>query len=278
MSPFQDSKRQFLIIGLLILFNLLLISYQVPLGSKQTLLEKFLMEVFTSVQKAVVGAYELVATGWQDLRSLSQLQKKKQELEKEIFFLRQENQLLQEKLRLTLGQLELKNNLQLISDSVIPARIISFDSSNYYRSAIINRGRADGLVKNLPVCDRFGHLVGRTAEPITPHEARVVLITSEESGLAVVSTTDRLLGILSGNGQGRCLIKYVMASSPAGTVGGEIVTSGIDRVFPPGIKVGRIVEVSPGEGIFKKIVVQPYFNIAEIRLVAVLKNTDLILR
>ncbi len=94
MSPFQDSKRQFLIIGLLILFNLLLISYQVPLGSKQTLLEKFLMEVFTSVQKAVVGAYELVATGWQDLRSLSQLQKEKQELEKEIFFLRQEKQLL----------------------------------------------------------------------------------------------------------------------------------------------------------------------------------------
>ncbi|MDD8030576.1 MAG: rod shape-determining protein MreC [Acidobacteriota bacterium] len=278
MSPFQDSKRQFLIIGLLIIFHLLLISYQVPLGSKQTLLEKFLMVVFTPVQKVVVGAYEFVTTGWQDLRNLSQLKKKSQELEKEVFFLRQENQLLQEKLRLTLSQLELKNNLQLISDSVIPARVISFDSSNYYRSAIINRGSADGLVKNLPICDRFGNLVGRTADPITPHEARVVLITSEESGLAVVTSIDKLPGILSGNGQGRCLVKYVMASSPAGTVGEEILTSGVDRVFPPGIRIGRIVEISFDEGIFKKIVVQPYFNIAELKLVAVLKNTNLILR
>jgi rod shape-determining protein MreC len=69
-----------------------------------------------------------------------------------------------------------------------------------------------------------------------------------------------------------------MASSPAGKVGEEILTSGVDRVFPPGLKVGRINQVSAEGGIFKKIVVQPYFNIRDLRLVAVLKNTDLILR
>ncbi|MDH7493569.1 MAG: rod shape-determining protein MreC, partial [Candidatus Saccharicenans sp.] len=259
-------------------FHLLLISYQIPLGSKQTLLEKILFSLFSPVQKAAVDSYRLIASSWNNLRYLHQVQKENQELAREIFFLRQTNQLLQEKLKLSLSQAELEANLKLIAGSVVPARTISFDTSNYYRSIIINRGTADGLDKNLSVCDKYGNLVGRTAEPVGLHEARVVLVTSEESGVAVISSADRMMGILSGDGQGRCLVKYVMASSPVGIEGDEVKTSGFDRVYPPGLKVGRIIQVSTREGIFKKIVVQPYFDIRDLKLVAVLKNTETILR
>ncbi|MGB9906270.1 MAG: rod shape-determining protein MreC [Candidatus Saccharicenans sp.] len=278
MSPTRLLKNRFLIAGLLVFFHLLLISYQIPLGSKPTLLEKILFSLFSPVQKAAVGSYRLIASSWNNLRYLHQVQKENQELTREIFFLRQTNQLLQEKLKLSLSQAELEANLKLIAGSVVPARTISFDTSNYYRSIIINRGKADGLEKNLPVCDRYGHLVGRTAEPVGLHEARVVLVTSEESGVAVISSADRMMGILSGDGQGRCLVKYVMASSPVGIEGDEVKTSGFDRVYPPGLKVGRIIQVSTREGIFKTIVVQPYFDIRDLKLVAVLKNTEMILR
>ncbi|HAR35835.1 MAG TPA: rod shape-determining protein MreC [Acidobacteria bacterium] len=278
MSPTRLLKNRFLVAGLLVFFHLILISYQIPLGSRQTLLEKILFSLFSPVQKAAVGGYRLIASGWNNLRYLSQVQKENQELAREIFFLRQANQLLQEKLKLGLSQSELEANLKLIAGSVVPARTIGFDTSNYYRSIIINRGTADGLGRNLPVCDKYGHLIGRTAEPLGAHEARVVLITSEESGVAVISSADRMMGILSGDGQGRCLVKYVMASSPAGIEGDEVQTSGFDRIYPPGLKVGRIIQVSTREGIFKKIVIQPYFNIRDLKLVAVLKNSEMILR
>ncbi len=278
MSPTRLVKNKFLTAGVLVFFHLLLISYQVPLGSKTTLLEKILFSLLTPVQKAVVGSGRFLAGTWNNIRDLARVSRENQELEKEIFFLRQENRLLQEKLRLALKQADLEANLKLVAGTVVPARVIGFDTSNFYRSLIINRGSADGLAKNLPVCDRFGNLIGRTAEPVGAREARVLLITSEDSGVAVISVGDRMPGILSGDGQGRCLVKYVMSSSPAGLEGDEVITSGFDRVFPPGLKVGKILQISSREGIFKKIIVKPYFDIRELELVAVLKNTDLILR
>lgn len=278
MSPTRLLKNKFLVTGLLVFFHLILISYQIPLGSRQTLLEKILFRLFSPVQKVTVESYRLVASSWNSLRYQRQLQKENLELAREIFFLRQSNQLLKEKLKLLLNKSELEANLRLIAESVIPARTIGFDTSNYYRSVIINRGTADGLERNLPVCDKYGNLIGRTAEPLGAHEARVLLITSEESGVAVISNSDRMIGILSGEGQGSCLVKYILTSSPAGIEGDELQTSGFDRVYPPGLKIGRIIQVSQTKGIFKKIVVRPYFDIKDLRLVAVLKNSEKILR
>ncbi|MDI6699394.1 MAG: rod shape-determining protein MreC [Candidatus Saccharicenans sp.] len=278
MSATRLVKNKFLIAGVLVFFHLLLISYQVPPGSETTLLEKILFSLLVPVQKAVVGSGRFLAGTWNNIKDLARVSRENQELEKEIFFLRQENRLLQEKLRLALKQADLEANLKLVGETVVPARVIGFDTSNFYRSLIINRGSADGLAKNLPVCDRFGNLIGRTAEPVGVREARVLLITSEDSGVAVISVGDRMPGILSGDGKGRCLVKYVMSSSPAGLEGDEVITSGFDRVFPPGLRVGKILQISSQEGIFKKIIVKPYFDIRELELVAVLKNTDLILR
>ncbi|HNT01844.1 MAG TPA: rod shape-determining protein MreC, partial [Candidatus Saccharicenans sp.] len=80
------------------------------------------------------------------------------------------------------------------------------------------------------------------------------------------------------DGQGKCLIKYVIASSPGGEVGDEILTSGYDQIFPSGLKVGRIISASAEAGLFKKIVVDPYFDFRQLDLVAVLKDSHDFLR
>ncbi|MBP6908977.1 MAG: rod shape-determining protein MreC [Candidatus Saccharicenans sp.] len=272
MSLSRLAKNKYLIGGLLLVFNLILISVQIPLGSKQTLLEKLFFTAFSPVQRAAVSAFNYVTQGWHNIRSLKEAQKENQELKNQIFFLNQEKELLLEKLRLSLAQLELEKNFQSLESSILPARIIGLDTANYFRSAVIDRGSDDGVTKNLAVCDRFGRLVGKTAEPISGQTAKVILITSEESGVAVISASDRLPGILSGDGQGKCLVKYVMSSSPGGVVGDEILTSGYDQIFPPGLKVGRIAWITSQAGLFKKIVVKPYFDFKELGLVAVLRT------
>lgn len=278
MSPTRIFKNKFLTAGLLVLFHLLMISYQVPLGSKTTLLERILLTLASPVQKAVVSSVHYVTHSWENLNNLGRVIRENQELKTEIFFLRQKQLLMEEKLRLALRRSELEASLRLIAESVVAARVIGLDTSNYYRSLVINRGSTDGLAKNLPVCDKSGNLIGRIVDPVGLHESRVLLITSEESGVAIISTGDRMLGILSGDGQGRCLVKYVMSSSPAGREGDEIVTSGFDRIFPPGLKIGQISQISTREGIFKKIVVRPYFDVRSLEMVAVIKNTDSIFR
>jgi rod shape-determining protein MreC len=276
MSLFRLVRNKFWVAGFLIFLNLILISLQIPSGSKQeNLLERILFTLASPVQKLVAATYHFLNDEWEQFKELKTAQKENQELKKKIFFLQQEEQLLKNKLSLALKQKELEETLKLLPGLIIPARIIGFDTSNYYRSAIIDKGREDGVNQNLPVCDKFGHLLGRTAEPITGSQARVILITSEDSGVAVITTSDKMVGILSGNGQGECLIKYVMASSPLGVEGDEVQTSGFDKIFPPGLKVGRIVSISAEKGVFKKIVVKPYFDLRELDVVAVLKTAEL---
>jgi rod shape-determining protein MreC len=276
MSLFRLVRNKFWVAGFLIFLNLILISLQIPSGSKQeNLLERILFTLASPVQKLVAATYHFLNDEWEQFKELRTAQKENQELKKKIFFLQQEEQLLKNKLSLALKQKELEETLKLLPGLIIPARIIGFDTSNYYRSAIIDKGRKDGVNQNLPVCDKFGHLLGRTAEPITGSQARVILITSEDSGVAVITTSDKMVGILSGNGQGECLIKYVMASSPLGVEGDEVQTSGFDKIFPPGLKVGRIVSISAEKGVFKKIVVKPYFDLRELDVVAVLKTAEL---
>ncbi|HEK86317.1 MAG: rod shape-determining protein MreC [Candidatus Saccharicenans sp.] len=275
MSIFRLVKNKFWVASFLVFFNLLLISIQVPYGGKESLLEKIFFVAFSPVPKIVVGSYRFLAEEWQEFKGWRITRKENQELKKENFFLRQEDQLLREKLRLILEQKEMEKVLKDLPGSIIPARIVGFDTSNYYRSAIINRGTEDGIVINLPVCDKWGNLVGRTAEPIADHAARVVLITSEESGVGVISSSDKMPGILSGDGQGQCVIKYVVASSPLGVKGDEVQTSGFDKIYPPGIKVGQIISVSADKGVFKRIVVKPYFDLRDLELVAILKTTEI---
>jgi rod shape-determining protein MreC len=275
MSFFRIAKNKFFIAGFLVFFQLLLISYQVPLGSKQTLLEKILFMMFAPIQEVAVNSYRSITGSWEKFISLRTAQKENQELKKQIFFLTQQKQLLQQSFSLSLAKSEIEEKLKGLAESVVPARIIGLDTANYYRSVVIDRGSEDGVYKNLPVCDEFGNLVGRTAEPVGHHEARVILITSEESGVAVISGSDKMLGILSGDGQGKCLIKYVLASSGSGLEGDEIRTSGFDKVYPPGLRIGKIFSITIRQGIFKKIVVQPYFDFRQLKLVAVLKNKEI---
>jgi len=272
MSLLRLVKNKFFLAGFLFLFHLILISSQVPLGSKQTLLEKMAFQLFSPVQKMVVSGINFLKSTHAEINQLTFLREENQQLKKEIFFLAQEKQILSRKLRYYRSEKELEENLAGLRQMVIPARLLSFETANFYRSGVINRGYQDRVVKNLPVCDRRGNLVGRTAEPLSAHEARVVMITSEESGVAVISVTDRMLGILTGDGQGRCLIKYVMASSNLGVVGDEIETSGLDKVFPAGIKVGRIISIVSEKGMFKQILVQPYFDLRELEVVGVLRE------
>jgi len=272
MSFLRLVKNKYFLAGFLFLFHLILISSQVPLGSRQTLLEKIGFQLFSPVQKMAAAGWNFIKSSYAEITNLAFLRQENQQLKKENFFLTQEKQLLTQKLRLYRAEKELTDNLASLRQKIIPASVIGFDTANFYRTAIINRGYEDQVIKNLPVCDKRGNLIGRTAEPVSAHEARVVLITSEESGVAVISVTDKMLGILTGDGQGKCYIKYVMASSNLGLQGDEIETSGLDRVFPPGLKVGRIISISSEKGMFKKILVQPYFDLRELELVAVLKE------
>lgn len=155
---------------------------------------------------------------------------------------------------------------------VLTARIIGRDPSIWFDSSIVNRGSLDGVKLNMPVVTNGG-LVGRVTA-VSPLTSQVDLITRDKSGLGAVVgeiSSSNALGVVSGSSKKDLLeMRYVAGSVPV-EVGQIVYTTGQDGIYPAGLKVGDIVEVTGGSTTTAhKIFVRPSAGINSMQEVAIL--------
>ncbi len=270
--PLWDKRQSVLILAALVVFHLVLISIQVPRGPDKSLFEKSVFFVYSPLQRAAVGAVRAVRSVWTAYFDLRGAHKENRELKERLFFLHQENRFLQDRLELFRSEARIRDSLDRFRDDLIPARVIGIDSANPFRSLILDKGSLDGVKTNMAVCDKFGNLVGRTIAPVSLREAMVQLITDKESSVNVMSEKDRLVGSVTGTSGPICELRYVLASTTGGEEGEELRTTGHDRIYPAGIRVGAIrsIEKDPSLPLFRKILVRPFFQSNTLDAVAVL--------
>ena len=265
----MKEKRKFgLFIGL-VLFHLVLISIQVPKGSQSTYFEQALFAVFSPVQHATVSIVRKVGSFWSGYVYLRNVELQNQKMRDELFYLREENLALRGKLLRFGTEREMGELLARVSRSILAASVIAMDSSQFYRSIVLNKGSADGVKKDMVVLDRRGRLVGRVIDFVASRQSKVQLITDEESGVGVLSVGNRVVGVLSGDAEGRCLMKFVLKTNKDIQAEEDVLTSGFDGIYPAGIPVGRIVSITEDASLFKKVVVEPFFDFSDLEQVAV---------
>jgi len=277
--PLWEKRKNFLLLGGLVVFHLVLISIQVPIGSDKKFLEKAVFFVFSPVQKAAVSGIRGLQAAWKDYFDLRGVRKENQDLKRELFFLGQEKRFLEDRLLGFRSEADLRASLAGFRDSLITARVIGSDAANYFRSVILDKGSLAGVQPDMAVCDRSGNLVGRTILPVSLNEAVVQLITDQDSSVSVSVITGEagagVVAILSGAKQaGYCTLKYILTTAQGGKENEELVTTGFDKIYPPGLRVGRIVSVKPTSTVFKSIVVRPNFSYATLDAVAVLPRVS----
>ena len=225
----------------------------------------FVQSPVTTVSSGVTGYFSSIA----NLRSAQgendQLKKENEELKLQIESskgLTEENQRLK-------ALLDFKAQSKLV---VLPARIIGRDPSIWFDSSIIDRGSLDGVKLNMPVVAN-GALVGRVTA-VSPLTAQVDLITRDKSGLGAVIGeigASTVLGVVSGTSKRDLLeMKYVSGSTDV-QVGQSVFTTGQDGIYPPGIKVGDIVQIISGSATTPhQIFIQPSAKLGSIQEVGVL--------
>jgi rod shape-determining protein MreC len=144
----------------------------------------------------------------------------------------------------------LKGLLQFAQDvryETVPARVIARDPSVWFNSLILNRGTSSGVDLDMAVATPEG-IVGRVVA-VGPLTAQVMLITDERAAAgAVVGQlgASEAVGSVRGYGRNGLLeMRYVSGLAPL-EVGDHVVTTGQDRIYPPGLPVGQVVELTPG--------------------------------
>jgi rod shape-determining protein MreC len=271
MPQIHKERRKQLIFAGLLLVQLVLISLQVPLGEEPSYFEKGIFFIFSPVQKSVHALFQKIGSAWTRYVYLRKVEQQNQGMRDELFLLRQENIQLRNGLEKLKDKQELGRILTDLRRSFLFASVIGADASNMYKSIIIDKGSQDGVMNGMAVVDHHGNLVGRTINPVSFGAATVQLLTDDNSGVSVYSADHRVTGVLAGDGRGgTCWLKYVQATNADLAVGEELITSGIDKIFPAGLKAGRVVSIVTDNSLFKKIVVRPYLGFGSLNFVAVL--------
>jgi rod shape-determining protein MreC len=270
MPLFLKERKSLVVLTALIFFQLILISTQVPLGYGENYFEKAIFSVFSPIQHGILSLFRSIGEFWENYFYFQNVQGQNRKMKDEMFFLRQENNLLRNALENLRSAKEIEESLLRLHENILVAQVIGFDASNFYKSAVINKGSLDGLKKDMIVLDKNGSLVGRIINPIALKESRVQLITDNESGVGVFSQSKEVMGILSGDDKGYCFLEYIHVTTEGIYEGEDIITSGKDNLFPSGIKVGKIVSITTSTSLFKQVKVEPYFDIRDLDQVAVI--------
>ena len=154
--PIREKRRSALVLAGLTAFHVLLISIQVPRGAEKSLFERSVFFLFSPVQRAVSGGVRGVESLWNGYIDLRGVRSENQKLKKDIFFLNQDLRFLEDRLRFFRSEAQLRENLADFRGTIVPARVIGVDSANPNQSIVIDKGRLDGVGKDMAVCDRFG--------------------------------------------------------------------------------------------------------------------------
>jgi rod shape-determining protein MreC len=156
----------------------------------------------------------------------------------------------------------------------VPARVIARDPSVWFNTITINRGTSAGVEVNMPVVTAGG-IVGRIITA-GPWSSQVMLITDEKAGAgAVVGQLGQsgALGSVRGRadlGVGLIEMRYVSGLEKV-EVNDYVMTTGQDGIYPPGLNVGRVIDVKPGTTTqAHQILIQPGAQLDHLEEVAVL--------
>ena len=134
--------------------------------------------------------------------------------------------------------------------SFISARVIADAGGAFAHSIVLNIGKRNGVQNGQAVVTGDG-LVGRVAI-VGSRSTRVLLVTDLNSRIPVLIESTRTRAILAGNNSDQPKLIRLPPNARV-PLGDRIVTSGHAGVFPPGIPIGVVANVSD-----KGITIQPF--------------------
>lgn len=219
--------------------------------------------------EAVSSLDQGISDMWQQYVSLQHVADENRRLRQEMEWLRGENSQLREAAAATQRLTSLLQFKEQALPSMVAAQVIGRDSSNRYKSVILNKGESDGIQKDMGVITPAG-VVGRVVKT-TGATSVVLLLTDPNNAIAGLIQRTRDEGIVEGVPQGRAKLKYIPMLS-AVKEGDRVVTSGLVGGFPRGLAIGTITSIDREEGaLFQTAELVPEVDVNRVEEVLVIQ-------
>ena len=147
-----------------------------------------------------------------------------------------------------------------------PAEIISPTIRGRAQIVTVNKGKKDGIRQGMPVVNRLG-LVGQIYSTYD-QTSEVVPLLSKKFAVNALQDNGQNHVIIYGDTE-FLVIPFFPASIEV-SPGDTFVTSGLDKVYPSGINIGKVVDVSSEDKQFNKILLKPATFSSQFSLITIL--------
>ncbi|MGA9917178.1 rod shape-determining protein MreC [Burkholderia sp. GAS332] len=151
----------------------------------------------------------------------------------------------------------------------LPAEIQYDTRDPFTQKVVIGRGAQQGVQDGSPVVNEDG-VIGQVTR-VFPLQSEVTLLTDKDQAVPVQIVRTGLRSVIYGTPKGDTLdLRFVPISADVQT-GDELVTSGLDGVYPPGLPVAKVVRVDKqADTAFARVICLPVAPVRGARQLLVL--------
>ena len=262
-----------IIVGVILLIAVNIIVLSVNSRSYSTFgLERVAISFIAPFQELVTRTIRFTQDIWYHYFALVTVAKKNDILRTQLNRASEKNNLWQET---DLANVRLRNLLNFqksITELAVAAEVIGKDPSAWFKTVIIDKGRADGLTKGLPVVMPQG-IAGQVIE-VANHYSKVMLIIDRNSAVDALVQRTRARGVVKGESTNQLRLAYVLRKKDV-QVGDIVVSSGLDGIYPKGLRIGMVSEVIEHEAdIFHEVFITPFVDFEKLEEVLVVLDIE----
>jgi len=228
--------------------------------------------VLYPVQLAAMGPVRLIQGGRAYVETVSSAQAEADSAQKKLT---QQSQRASQVEQLTLENERLRKLLGLrdqISAPGLAAEVLYDAADPYTRKVIVDRGMTHGVQAGSPVLDESG-VLGQVTR-VLPLVSEVTLLIDRDQAIPVMNTRTGARSVAYGDptSYGGVLELRFMAGNSDVQPGDMLTTSGVDGVYPAGLRVAKVEKIErQADSAFARIYCRPVALLSGVRHVMVLQ-------
>ena len=274
----MKSKHIFRVL-VIIVIACAIVSYKIISKNKINIAEGFFKDCFVTVQRIVYQPIKNFSQMIDDITKLKEVQKEnkilKSNIEK-VESIEAENTELKQEIKKLKEELNIEH--VLTDYTYLNATVISRNSLYWYNYLTIDKGSHNGIKEGMVVLNSTG-LIGKI-ENVSTFSSDVKLITTNNTNnkisVTITNGGNKITGLINGYNYDEQLLNVEGISNTETVVIGDLVyTSGLGGVFPSGILIGKVENITTDEYDLSKIIkVKPSASFDDINYVTILKRND----
>lgn len=274
-------SKKIMIISVCAIVLIMLVIFTISLKDDRKLnpVEAFFKDTLLYTERVVTFPFRYVIDKVNEYSKLKDVKKENDLLETSIdraLAIETENI----ELRRQLDKLKEELNIEyvLTDYEYLNATVISRNIGYWYNTITIDKGTYNGVETDMVVINGKG-LIGRVIRTTTfTSDVRLITTSDTNNKISVIVSngTDTLYGLINSyDYDSNSLIVEGISNTKSVNIGDYVYTSGLGGVFPSGVLIGQVSEITTDSYDLAKIIkVTPSLDFADINYVSVLKRKD----